>query len=82
MKKAIFGSAILKRSMKSAIFLSALAAFWTANSQAAPPSIEDLGLEDLVKTDITSVSRKSQSLADVAAAAFVISSEDIRRSGA
>ena len=82
MKKAIFGSAILKRSMKSAIFLSALAAFWTANSQSAPPSIEDLGLEDLVKTDITSVSRKSQSLADVAAAAFVISSEDIRRSGA
>ena len=82
MKKAIFGSAILKRSMKSAIFLSALAAFWTANSQAAPPPIEELGLEELVKTDITSVSRKSQSLADVAAAAFVISSEDIRRSGA
>ena len=42
----------------------------------------ELSLEDLVKTDITSVSRKSQSLADVPAAAFVITAEDIRRSGA
>lgn len=51
-------------------------------SYAASDSLDDLNLEDLVKTDITSVSRKSQSLADVPAAAFVISAEDIRRSGA
>ncbi|MEI2650836.1 MAG: hypothetical protein V9G12_01440 [Microthrixaceae bacterium] len=42
----------------------------------------ELSLEDLVKTDITSVSRKSRSLADVPAAAFVITTDDIRRSGA
>lgn len=42
----------------------------------------DLSLEELTKTEITSVSRKSQSLANVPAAAFVISSDDIRRSGA
>src|SRR5574343_712476 len=67
---------------KYAILLIALLAAFAANSQANPQPIDDFSLEDLVKTDITSVSRKSQSLIDVAAAAFVISSEDIRRSGA
>src|SRR5574343_908713 len=67
---------------KYAILLSALLAAFAANSQANPQAIDDFSLEDLVKTDITSVSRKRQSLIDVAAAAFVISSEDIRRSGA
>lgn len=40
-----------------------------------------LPLEDLLKLEVTSVSRKSQSLANAAAAVFVISQEDIRRSG-
>lgn len=68
--------------MKHATLLTAILAAFAANAHAAAPAIDDLSLEDLVKTDITSVSRKTQSLADVAAAAFVISSEDIRRSGA
>lgn len=67
---------------KYATLISALLAAYVANSQADPQAIDDFSLEDLVKTDITSVSRKSQSLIDVAAAAFVITSEDIRRSGA
>ncbi len=68
--------------MKHATLLTAILAAFAANAHAAAPAIDDLSLEDLVKTDVTSVSRKTQSLADVAAAAFVISSEDIRRSGA
>ena len=40
-----------------------------------------LGLEDLMKIEITSVSKKSQRLSDAAAAIFVITQEDIRRSG-
>lgn len=68
--------------MKHATLLTLLLATFSANSSTTAPAIDDLSLEDLVKTDITSVSRKSQSLTDVAAAAFVISSEDIRRSGA
>ena len=44
--------------------------------------VDLLSLEELTKTEITSVSRKSQNLANVPAAAFVISSDDIRRSGA
>lgn len=43
---------------------------------------DDLSLEDLTKTEVSSVSRRNQSLSNVPAAAFVISAEDIRRSGA
>ncbi|MBS1140056.1 MAG: TonB-dependent receptor [Proteobacteria bacterium] len=43
---------------------------------------DDLSLEDLTKTEVSSVSRRNQSLSNVPAAAFVITSEDIRRSGA
>lgn len=48
----------------------------------AADALDEISLEDLTKTEITSVSRKSQSLANVPAAAFVISSDDIRRAGA
>jgi len=40
-----------------------------------------LGLEDLMNMTVTSVSRKSQPLSEAAAAVFVITQEDIRRSG-
>ncbi len=66
---------------RAPLWLAILAAL-SPCSQAATDNLDELNLEDLVKTDITSVSRKSQSLADVPAAAFVISAEDIRRSGA
>ena len=39
-------------------------------------------LEDLLQTEVTSVARKSQRLADVAAAVFVITADDIANSGA
>jgi iron complex outermembrane recepter protein len=41
----------------------------------------DLPLEALLSTEVTSVSKKKQSLNEVAAAIFVINQEDIRRSG-
>jgi iron complex outermembrane recepter protein len=40
-----------------------------------------LGLEELMNLEITSASRKEQRLGDTAAAVFVITQEDIRRSG-
>lgn len=66
---------------RACLAIAILAAFGTA-SHAAGDTLEEMSLEDLVKADITSVARKSQSLADVPAAAFVITAEDIRRSGA
>lgn len=41
-----------------------------------------LSLEDLLRQEVVSASRRSQPLSDVAAAVHIITSEDIRRSGA
>jgi iron complex outermembrane receptor protein len=41
----------------------------------------DLPLEDLLSIEVTSVAKKKQRLSEVAAAVFVITREDIRRSG-
>ena len=48
----------------------------------ASESVLNLPLEDLLRTEISSASRKVQQVQDVAAAVFVISREDIERSGA
>ena len=51
-----------------------------ASSQAQ--DLGDLSLEQLLNVEVTSASRKTQNLSDVAAAIFVLTAEDIRRSGA
>jgi len=62
--------------------LSSLVA-WTPITHAAdnlqPPS--DLSLEELMRVDVTTASRKAQAVQDVAAAVFVITRDDIERSG-
>jgi iron complex outermembrane recepter protein len=47
-----------------------------------PNQALDLSVEDLLNVKVTSVAKKAQSLNDSPAAAFVISNEDIKRSGA
>jgi iron complex outermembrane receptor protein len=56
----------------------------TIASAAEPPVTElaDLSLEQLGNIDVTSVSKKSERLIDAAASIFVITHDDIRRSGA
>lgn len=51
-------------------------------AQAGDPDLSRLSLEELAMVEVTSVSRRPQSLADAAAAIYVITAEDIRRSGA
>lgn len=46
------------------------------------PDLTELGLEELMNIEVTSVSKKPQKLSNAAAAIFVITTEDIRRSGA
>jgi len=53
-----------------------------ASSPQLKNDLTDLSIEALMEMEITSVSRKSQTLANTAAAVFVISQDDIRRSGA
>ena len=47
-----------------------------------PNEALELSVEQLLNTKVTSVAKKAQSLNDAPAAVFVISNEDIRRSGA
>src|SRR6266550_2699284 len=62
--------------------IAALAAF-AANSQTGKHSdLADLSLEELANLEITSVSRRAERLSDAPASVFVITGEDIRRSGA
>jgi iron complex outermembrane recepter protein len=68
------------------VWAGVLAALGVQASQ--PPATDarrqliDLSLEELANTEITSVSRRPQRLADAAASVYVITADDIRRSGA
>src|SRR6202040_2579554 len=50
--------------------------------QQQTPDLADRSLEDLMNIEVTSVSKKEQKLSQTPAAVFVITQEDIRRSGA
>lgn len=53
-----------------------------APSLGAQESLADASLEELLKVQVTTVSKKEQTLARTAAAVYVIGAEEIRRSGA
>ncbi len=48
----------------------------------SPIDLTELSLEDLLSIEVTSVSKKTEKLSETSAAAYVITAEDIRRSGA
>jgi outer membrane receptor for ferrienterochelin and colicin len=70
----------LKRSHLALVTALLLAA--SAGSQENPKDLAEKSIEDLMNMEVTSVSKKEQKLSSVAAAIFVITQEDIRRSGA
>ena len=53
-----------------------------AVSRAAAPDLTQLGIEELMNVQVVSASKQAQRLADAASAVFVITQDDIRRSGA
>ena len=59
-----------------------LTATFSGFAQDKQPGLDDFSLEDLMQVEVTTVSKKPQKLANVAAAVYVISAEDIRMSGA
>jgi iron complex outermembrane recepter protein len=64
-------------------FLSVLLAGSTvAQNSRSVPDVTAMSMEDLMNMQVTSVSKRTQKVADAAAAIFVITQEDIRRSGA
>jgi len=71
---------VLKRSI-AGLPLAVLLAI-PAWPQQKPADLAEKSIEDLMSMDVTSVSKKEQKMSQVAAAMFVITQEDIRRSGA
>src|SRR6266571_4847838 len=64
-------------------FLSVLLTGSTiAQNSRNVPDVTAMSMEDLMNLQVTSVSKRTQKVADAAAAIFVITQEDIRRSGA
>ncbi len=51
------------------------------NIKKLPKDLISISIEELMNIEVTSVSRKAESIANAAAAVFVITQEDIRRSG-
>lgn len=51
-------------------------------NDSLPEDLTELSLEALMSIEVTSVSRRAEKIADAAAAVFVITQEDIQRSGA
>ncbi len=50
-------------------------------SRAQQPDLTDLNLDDLAKVQVTSVSRKSESLASAPATIYVLTGETTRQGG-
>ena len=71
---AWLGIAVLVMSLKTG--------FLTAAPQKTPAELTALSLESLLNIEVTSVSRREQRLSQSASAVYVITAEDIRRSGA
>src|SRR6202048_3745880 len=70
------------RTMLASFMTVFLAANGAAQSHQSVPDVTALSMEDLMKVQVTSVSKRTQKVADAAAAIFVITQEDLRRSGA
>lgn len=77
-------SAIRRQLSRTAIFaalmIGAVAAGAFAQGQV-PAGLAQMSIEELMKIDVTSVSRKPERAVDIAAAVYVITQEQIRRSG-
>jgi len=74
---------VFTRRTARALLAGAVTAVCTVSALAQPaPDLTALDLEDLGSIEVTSVSRRAQRLADSAAAVYVITREDLRRSGA
>jgi iron complex outermembrane recepter protein len=67
------------------LLLAALLGAAPATGQTAPPSPSDdlteLSLEELMNVEVTSVSKRTETISEAAAAVYVLTREDIRRAG-
>jgi iron complex outermembrane receptor protein len=79
MQRSIFRDALVGSRYVCALWLLIVP---VAGVHAAEVNIMDLSLEDLGNLQITSVARRPQSISEAPASVYIITAEDIRRSGA
>ena len=92
--KRALSSRIFARRIAGLLSLSVTLLAGKALGQSSPPTplpatqaavqrdLSQVSIEDLMNIQVTSVSKKEQKMSQAAAAIFVITQEDIRRSGA
>src|SRR5688500_14462149 len=73
---------LLSIACASGVLALSLAASAVQADPAAERELVDLSLEELTKLEFSTASRRSQKANEIAAAVFVITQDDIRRSGA
>jgi len=72
----------LRRALGCGLAALALAAGTAGTARAGQHDLLELSLEDLMHVEVTSASPQAHALEDTAAAVYVLTAEDIRRSGA
>ena len=78
----IFHIRASRRSLDATVLLMALLGHWgTAVGAAAAPDLTQLSIEELMNVPVVSATKQTQRLSDTASAVFVITADDIRRSG-
>ena len=72
------------RGLTRALLVTALTSLFVmiASAQNNQVDVTTMSVEDLMNMQVTSVSKRTQKVADAAAAVYVITQDDIRRSGA
>ena len=66
----------------TALLVTTVFPLWAAEPDSSVTKLTELSLEELMNIEVTSVSKKAQPLAGTAAAIYVLTGDDIRRSGA
>ncbi|PYS96086.1 MAG: hypothetical protein DMF50_06015, partial [Acidobacteria bacterium] len=70
------------RRLAMALVATAAGAGALSRGQEVPPDLTTIGLEAVMNMEVTSVSKTPEKLMNASAAVYVLTSEDIRRSGA
>ncbi len=75
---------MIRATLLAALVMVGTCAAWAAEPGGTPKqtaSLTKLSLEDLMNVNVTSVSKKPEKLSEAAAAVYVLTGEEIRRSG-
>jgi outer membrane receptor for monomeric catechols len=70
------------RTLSGVLLCWAVTGVSASRAEQRPRDLTQISLEELMNIEVISVSKKEQRLSQVAAAVYVITQEDIRRSGA